>query len=88
MTPTTMIMLSIGLLAVGLAIAVMVLLRRGRFAWHPLAYVERAHALLPEGTSVLRVFDCGHFDLYVGAAHGPNAEAQAQFLVEQLGAHA
>lgn len=50
----------------------------------PLAFVERAHALAPAGQ--LAVFDCGHFDLYVGSDQPANARRQAEFLVAAFGA--
>lgn len=50
----------------------------------PLAYVRDAHARLP--SSELAVFDCGHFDLYVGAAHAESAQRQVEFLATVLGA--
>ena len=51
----------------------------------PLAYVETAYALATSPAKDLVVFDCGHFDLYVGPAHEKNAARQAEFLALQLG---
>jgi fermentation-respiration switch protein FrsA (DUF1100 family) len=50
----------------------------------PLAFVEKAHGLAPR--SELRVFDGGHFALYVGEHAEQNARAQAEFLGRHLGA--
>jgi dipeptidyl aminopeptidase/acylaminoacyl peptidase len=47
----------------------------------PLAFVEEAHTRLCD-TSELVTFDCGHFDLYVGALHRENARRQADFLAQ------
>lgn len=49
----------------------------------PRAYVEEAHAKLPD-TSELTTLDCGHFDLYVGPAHAESARRQAEFLARVL----
>lgn len=49
----------------------------------PRAFVEEAHARLAD-TSELASYDCGHFDLYVGAAHAENARRQAEFLARVL----
>jgi poly(3-hydroxyalkanoate) synthetase len=51
----------------------------------PRAFVEEAHARLPE-TSELASYDCGHFDLYVGPAYAENARRQAEFLARALAA--
>jgi pimeloyl-ACP methyl ester carboxylesterase len=50
----------------------------------PLEYVEKAHAIAPSPDKALAVFDCGHFDLYVGAMHQRNALRQAEFLARHL----
>lgn len=49
----------------------------------PLAYIEEAHARLAS-TSELASYACGHFELYVGAAHNENAARQAEFLARAL----
>jgi pimeloyl-ACP methyl ester carboxylesterase len=50
----------------------------------PLAYVEEAHARASSPAKQLGVFDCGHFDLYVGEPHAANAARQAEFLARHL----
>lgn len=52
----------------------------------PLSFIERAHDEAGSARKELRVFECGHFDLYVGDVHAENADAQAAFLAEHLGA--
>ncbi len=49
----------------------------------PHAFVEEAHARLA-GRSELASYDCGHFDLYVGAAHAANARHQADFIARAV----
>jgi pimeloyl-ACP methyl ester carboxylesterase len=50
----------------------------------PLELVQRAHSLAGAAIKELRVFEAGHFDLYVGEAHTLNVEAQACFLARHL----
>lgn len=49
----------------------------------PRAFVEEAHRRLA-GSSELVVYECGHFELYVGPFHRENAERQAEFLALAL----
>lgn len=50
----------------------------------PFEYVQQALRALPNPNKQLECFDCGHFELYLGAVQAKNAKCQAQFLAEHL----
>jgi fermentation-respiration switch protein FrsA (DUF1100 family) len=51
----------------------------------PAALVRDAYARLPNAGKRLDVYDCGHFDLYLGETFERNADQQAEFLARALG---